>query len=231
LKRNYGNSRIVVSIFVNFLEGKKMKKQINRRKMLGIMAVSGVSLSVTAACSQQPAAVNPKHATVDGTPRQFFPKNGPDSMPQKNDIEKYPKCPYCGMSRKMWNHSRHLIHYGDDLVDPTCSLHCAAISLSLNLDRTPKAIYAADFGADTKIKPLVNVDQATYLVGSNLKGTMTATSKMAFASAESAKGVMGEKGGKIGDFGYALTEAYLSMAKDTMMIRKKRAMKRKKMKK
>ena len=207
-----------------------MKKELNRRKMLGIMAASGVALSAVTACSPKATAMNPKQAKVDGTPRQFFPKNGPDTMPQINDIEKYPKCPYCGMDRKMWNHSRHLIHYGDDMIDPTCSLHCAAISLSLNLDRTPKAIYVADFGADTKIKPLINVDQATYLVGSKLKGTMTATSKMAFASAELATASMSKEGGQTGEFDYALTESYLSMAKDTMMIRKKRAMKKKKMK-
>ena len=203
---------------------------MNRRKMLEVVAVSGVTLSAMAACSPPATAVNRKHAEIGGTPRQFFPKNGPDPMPQENDIEKYPKCPYCGMDRKMWNHSRHLIHYSDDMVDPTCSLHCAAISLSLNLDRVPKAIYAADFGADTKIKPLINVDQATYLVGSELKGTMTAISKMSFASAEKARAVMAERGGKSGDFEYALTESYLSMAKDTMMIRKRRAAKKKKMK-
>jgi hypothetical protein len=56
----------------------------------------------------------------------------------------------------------------DDLVDGTCSIHCLAISLSLNLDRGPKAIYAADFGSDAKIKPLVEVDKATYLIGSSL---------------------------------------------------------------
>ncbi|MFH2129301.1 MAG: nitrous oxide reductase accessory protein NosL [bacterium] len=206
-----------------------MKELINRRKMLGIIAVSGITLGTTVACSQQPAAVNSAQAKVEGTPRQFFPSNGPDPMPQENDIEKYPKCPYCGMDRKMWNHSRHLVHYSDDLVDPTCSLHCAAISLSLNLDRAPKAIYAADFGADSTIKPLVNVDQATYLVGSKLKGTMTANSKMAFASAETAKQMMAENGGTIGNFDYALTESFLGMAKDTMMIRKKRAMKREQM--
>jgi copper chaperone NosL len=208
-----------------------MEKELSRRRMLGIMAASGVVLSAAATSPQQAEAKHHNQGEVDGTPRQFFPKNGPDPMPQINDIEKYPKCPYCGMDRQMWNHSRHLIHYGDDLVDPTCSLHCAAISLSLNLDRTPKAIYAADFGADSKIKPLINVDQATYLVGSKLKGTMTATSKVAFASAEKANTLMSKKGGKSGEFEYALTESYLSMARDTMMIRKKRAMKKMKMKK
>jgi len=157
-----------------------------------------------------------------------MPSNGPDAQPFVNDIQKYPKCPYCGMNRKQWNHSRHLVHYSDDLVDPTCSLHCVAISLSLNLDRGPKAIYAADFGSDSQIKPLVNVDEATYLVGSDLAGTMTKQSKMAFSSPEGAKAARKNHGGELVEFDEALTRAYLSMAKDTAMIRKKRAAKRKK---
>jgi len=206
-----------------------MNKEINRRKMLGIIAVSGATLAVTAACSQQPATTGASAPAAAGTPRQFFPTNGPDANPEINDIEKYPKCPYCGMDRKMWNHSRHLVHYSDNMVDPTCSLHCVAISLSLNLDRDPKAIYAADFGSEEKIKPLVNVDTATYLIGSQLPGTMTSKSKMAFASSAKAESMTAEKGGQTGNFDQALTESYLSMAQDTMMIRKKRAMKRKQM--
>ena len=108
--------------------------KMNRRKMLGVVAASGITIGVAAACSTSATSKGQKAVKTDGTPMQFFPKNGPDPEPQVNDIEKYPKCPYCGMDRKMWNHSRHLIHYGDDMVDPTCSIHCAAISLSLNLD-------------------------------------------------------------------------------------------------
>jgi hypothetical protein len=37
------------------------------------------------------------------------------------------------MDRKQYHHSRHLIQYSDNLVDGTCSLHCAALSLALNL--------------------------------------------------------------------------------------------------
>ncbi len=166
----------------------------------------------------------------DGTPLQFIPKSKPDPDPLKDELQKYPKCPYCGMDRKMWNHSRYLVHYDDDLVDGTCSLHCLAISLSLNLDRGTKAIYAADFGSDSKIKPLVNVDKASFLVGSDLPGTMSKQSKMAFSSPEAAKAAQKTHGGELTSFDEALTKAYLSMAKDTAMIRKKRAAKRKKMK-
>lgn len=165
----------------------------------------------------------------DGTPLQFMPKTAADANPLENELEKYPTCPYCGMNRTKFNHSRHLVQYDDDLVDGTCSIHCLAISLSLNIDRGPKAIYAADFSSDSKIKPLVEVDKATYLIGSKLRGTMSMTSKMAFASADTAKAAQGEQGGELGNFDQALEKAYLGMAKDTMGIRKRRAERRAKM--
>ncbi|MCP4992284.1 MAG: twin-arginine translocation pathway signal protein [Gammaproteobacteria bacterium] len=165
----------------------------------------------------------------DGTPLQFIPKTAPDDNPLQDELTKYPTCPYCGMNRTKWHHSRHLVQYDDGLVDGTCSIHCLAISLSLNIDRGPKAIYAADFGSDAKIKPLTEVDKATYLIGAKLKGTMTKKSKMAFASADSAKKAQAGKGGDLGSFDDAMREAYLSMASDTMMVRKRRGERRKKM--
>lgn len=81
---------------------------------------------------------------TDGTPAQFVPKKPADPKAAENDIEKYPKCPYCGMNRKQYSHSRMLVHCADDIADGTCSPHCAAISLSLNIDREPKAIHVGD---------------------------------------------------------------------------------------
>jgi len=219
------------------------KKKWGRREALRMMAVTGVTgftgLYAVQASANSVGAMMPGKGWLkqgarcdgDGTPLQFIPKTTPDPDPLEDDLKKYPKCPYCGMNRTMWNHSRHLVHYDDDLVDGTCSLHCLAISLSLNLDRGTKAIYAADFGSAGKIKPLVNVDKATYLAGSDLPGTMTKQSKMAFSSPEAVKAAEKSHGGVLVSFDEALTRAYLSMAKDTAMIRKKRAAKRKKMKK
>lgn len=170
-------------------------------------------------------------AKGDGTPMQFMPKTEPDPDPLTDELEKYPKCPYCGMDRRKWHHSRHLIHYSDDRADGTCSLHCAAVSLALNLDRGPKAIYAADFGAGAEPKPLVNVDEAVYLLGSTLKGTMTKRSKMAFADEAKAEAARAEHGGEVVGFDNALTAAYVDMAEDTVMIRKRRAEMRARMKK
>lgn len=170
-----------------------------------------------------------KSCDGDGSPLQFIPKTAPDDNPLENELAKYPSCPYCGMSRSEFNHSRHLVHYDDGLADGTCSIHCLAISLSLNIDRGPKAIYAADFASGEKIKALVNVDKASYLIGSKLKGTMSKKSSMAFASLDAAKAVQVEKGGELSDFNEALKQAYLGMASNTMMIRKNRAEKREKM--
>ncbi|WP_245621625.1 nitrous oxide reductase accessory protein NosL [Sedimenticola selenatireducens] len=209
------------------------EKKIDRRGMLKLLAVAGLgSLAGPVVAGPGVGAMVPGKGWVkssgeqcqgDGTPLQFIPKTAPDGNPLENELEKYPACPYCGMNRTQWNHSRHLVQYDDDLVDGTCSIHCLAISLSLNLDRGPKAIYAADFGAAGKVKPLVKVDEATYLIGSKLKGTMTANSKMAFASAETAKAAQAEQGGELASFDEGLKAAYLGMAQDTMMIRKRRA--------
>ena len=165
----------------------------------------------------------------DGTPLQFIPRTAPDADPLTDELKKYPKCPYCGMDRTMYNYSRHLVQYDDNLVDGTCSIHCLAISLSLNMDRGPKAIYAADFGAAAEIKPLTLVDKATYVIGSKLKGTMTANSKVAFADKTKAEAAMAQEGGKLANFDEALKQTYLEMASDTARVRKNRAEKRQSM--
>lgn len=202
----------------------------NMLKMLagvGLSGLAGQSLAATGVGVMVPGKgwvnASGQQCEGDGTPLQFIPKRQPDENPLQDELQKYPKCPYCGMDRTMWHHSRHLVHYDDGLADGTCSIHCLAISLSLNIDRGTKAIYAADFGADGEPKPLVNVDQASYLIGSKLKGTMTTNSKMAFASVDAAKAVQMGEGGQLASFDDALREAYLGMANDTMMIRKNRA--------
>ncbi len=214
------------------------KTVIDRRQALKILAASslaGFSAISFAAANSGPGAMIPGKGWVtasddkfeqNGTPLQFMPKGAPDANPLDGELEKYPSCPYCGMNRTKWHHSRHLVHYDDDLADGTCSIHCAAISLSLNLDRGPKAIYAADFGSDAEIKPMVEVDKATYLIGSKLKGTMSANSKMAFADAAAAKAAQAANGGELANFDTALTAAYNNIAKDTVMIRKMRIEKR-----
>jgi nitrous oxide reductase accessory protein NosL len=170
-----------------------------------------------------------EHCPGDGTPAQFMPKNAPDPKAAENDIEKHRKCPYCGMDRKEFHHSRMLVQYSDDLPDGTCSLHCAAISLSLNVDREPKALWVGDNAVADDTKPLVDVDKATFLVGSKLPGVMTANSKVAYGSEEAARAAQAAQGGELAKFDQALLVAYTDMSKDVARIRKNRAERKRKM--
>lgn len=196
---------------------------MDRREALKLSLVAGAGL---VAGSQSAHAAQ---CEGDGTPIQFIPKKPADPKPNENDIEKFPKCPYCGMDRKQFHHSRMVIQYGDDLPDGTCSLHCASISLSLNVDREPKAIWVGDNAAAGDIKPLIEVDKATFLVGSGIKGVMTMRSKVAYGSADAAKASQAANGGELANFDQALLAAYTDMAGDVSMIRKMRAERRKKM--
>lgn len=196
---------------------------MDRRDLLKLSLAAGAGLAAGAAQAQAPACA------TDGTPAQFVPKRAADPKAAENDIEKFPKCPYCGMDRKQFHHSRMLVQYADDLPDGTCSLHCASISLAVNVDREPKAIYVGDNAAAGETKPLVEVGQATFLVGSSLKGVMTKRSKVAYGSADAAKAAQAAHGGELANFDQALLAAYTDMANDVAMIRKMREERRKRM--
>ncbi|WP_374690936.1 twin-arginine translocation pathway signal protein [Accumulibacter sp.] len=135
---------------------------VNRRDLLK-MSLASTGLVATTAHAQPSCA-------TDGTPAQFIPKKAADPRPAENDLERFPKCPYCGMDRRPFHHSRMLLQYSDDLPDGVCSLHCAAISLAVNVDREPKSIWVADNASNAGIKPLIGVDRATFLIGSRIKG-------------------------------------------------------------
>jgi nitrous oxide reductase accessory protein NosL len=188
---------------------------MQRRDLLKLSLLGG-GLAVALPASAQSACAG------DGTPAQFIPKKPADPAPLEGELQKYPKCPYCGMDRKEHNATRMLVQYSDDLVDGTCSIHCLALSLSLNIDREPKEIWGPDYAAKAEIRPLLPVGQLTYLIGADLKHAMTRRSKHSFASAESAAEFRGRHGGEIADFNVALRESYLDMATDVAQIRKNR---------
>lgn len=165
---------------------------------------------------------------TDGTPNQFIPKKPADARPLENELEKYGKCPYCGMDRKEHHKTRMLVQYSDDLCDGVCSIHCLSLSLGLNIDREPKQIWGPDFAASAEPRPLLEVDKLVYLIGADLPHAMTRRSKHSFASAETAKSFQAQHGGQIGPFDAALEATYLDMAKDVAQIRKMRAERRKK---
>jgi len=192
---------------------------MKRRDLLKISALAGLAASATHASADT--------CTGDGTPAQFVPKKPADAKPLENELEKYPKCPYCGMDRKEHHRTRMLVQYSDDLTDGTCSIHCLALSLGVNIDREPKNIWGPDYGSGSEPRPLLPVDNLTYLIGADLKHAMTKKSKHSFAAADVAKEFQAKHGGVPGNFNDALRESYLGMAEDVAMIRKNREERRK----
>jgi copper chaperone NosL len=141
------------------------------------------------------------------------------------DTQKIPSCKYCGMDREKFAHSRMVVEYDDGTVFGSCSLHCTAIDLALNLDKTPKLIWVGDYYT----KALINAEKAFWVVGGAKPGVMTKRAKWAFAQKEEAEKFMKENGGTMADFDGALKAAYEDIAEDTKMIRERRRMMRQKM--
>ncbi|HMX16184.1 MAG TPA: nitrous oxide reductase accessory protein NosL [Rhodocyclaceae bacterium] len=194
---------------------------MQRRDMLKLSLLASAGLAAGAAAAQQACP-------TDGTPAQFVPRKPADANPMQNELDKYGKCPYCGMDRKEHHRARMLVQYSDDLVDGVCSIHCLALSLGVNIDREPKAIWGPDYGSAAEPRPLLPVDKLTYLIGADLKHAMTKRSKHSFASADVAKEFQAKHGGTLGNFDEALKHSYLDMAADVSMIRKLREERRKK---
>lgn len=135
------------------------------------------------------------------------------------DIQKYPDCKYCGMDRQKFNHSRMLLEYTDGSGLGTCSIHCAAVDLAQNIDKTPKAIQVADYGA----KNLIDAEKAYWVIGGTKPGVMTKRAKWAFADQKAAAAFIKENEGKPASFDEAMKATYEDMHADTKMIREKRA--------
>jgi nitrous oxide reductase accessory protein NosL len=141
--------------------------------------------------------------------------SGPDA-----DITAHKSCQYCGMDREKFAHSRMLIEFDDGSTAATCSLHCAAVDLANNIDKTPKAIKVADFGN----KELIDAEKAIWVIGGSKQGVMTKNAKWAFSSKDKAAAFIKENGGKQTGFEEAIKTAYEDMYNDTKMIRDKRKM-------
>ncbi|MDQ5988491.1 MAG: hypothetical protein CSYNP_04251 [Syntrophus sp. SKADARSKE-3] len=143
----------------------------------------------------------------------------------ENDVKEMPACKYCGMNREMFAHSRMLIEYNDGSKVGLCSLHCAAVDLALNLDKTPASIQVGDF---TK-KQMTDAEKAVWVIGGNKPGVMTKNAKWAFADKVDAEKFQQANGGRLATFDEALQAAYQDLGNDTKMIREKRKMMKMKM--
>jgi len=143
----------------------------------------------------------------------------------KEDISVHKACKYCGMDRGAYNFSRMLIEYDDGVIAAFCSIHCAAVDLANNIDKTPKAIQVGDFNG----RHLIDAEKAFWVVGGTKPGVMSMRGKWAFEKKEDAEDFMNKNQGKIASFEEAMKMAYEDMHEDTKAIRERRKMKRMKM--
>ena len=135
----------------------------------------------------------------------------------EEDLTAFPECPFCGMDRQKFAHSRMFIESEDD-SEGFCSLHCAAIHLALQLDNAPKAIKVGDYNTHQ----LIDAEKAVWVIGGNKMGVMTKRAKWAFAKKEDAEKFVKENAGKLSTFDEAMKAAYEDMYTDTKMIRERR---------
>lgn len=138
----------------------------------------------------------------------------------QDDVHQGPSCKLCGMDRAKFAHSRMLATYDDGTTLATCSLHCLALDLALNIDKTPSSIQVGDFNT----KKLIDAEKAFWVIGGNKMGVMTKQAKWAFEKKEDAERFIMENSGVMATFDEALKAAYESMYADTKMIRDKRKM-------
>ncbi len=144
----------------------------------------------------------------------------------KEDIHQNKACKYCGMDRGSYDFSRMLIEYDDGSAMAVCSIHCAAVDLANNIDKSPKSIKAGDFNT----KDLIDAEKAFWVIGGSKPGVMSKRGKWAFAKKDDAEDFIKTNGGVLAEFEAAMKAAYEDMYADTKMIRDKRKMKRSQMK-
>jgi copper chaperone NosL len=140
---------------------------------------------------------------------------------QDGDLGQFPVCKHCRMDRTQYSSCRMLLRYNDGTELAFCSIHCLAIDLVLNTDKTPKFIWAADYNTGS----LIDAETASWVLGGIKKGVMTERAKWAFKSGEDAKGFIKQNGGESASFEQALEAAYRDMYSDSKVIRSKRNIK------
>jgi nitrous oxide reductase accessory protein NosL len=140
----------------------------------------------------------------------------------QEDVQKHSSCKYCGMNRQQFAHSRIFIEYDDATTVGTCSIHCAAVDLAINIDKTPKTIQVGDYSS----KALIDAEKAFWVIGGSKMGVMTKRAKWAFEKKEDAEKFIKENGGENATFDIAMKAAYEDMYADTKMIRERRKMRK-----
>ncbi len=127
---------------------------------------------------------------VSGKPELI--QNGPEKT----------RCHHCGMSLPMFYKTSHAVILKDGEKRQYCSIACLAAEYPEIRGRIKTVLVV-----DAKTEKLIPVQNAHYVVGSKIRGTMAAVSKIAFGSLDDAKAFQKRYGGEITDFEHAFEMA------------------------
>lgn len=139
---------------------------------------------------------------------------------QSGDTKMY--CPTCGMTLPMFYKTNHAATNGNH-TEQYCSLHCLA-ETNMKNNNSLKDIKVVD----VKSLKFIDASSAFYVVGSSKKGTMSMTSKYAFAKKEDAMAFADKFGGDVMNFEKTYALASKGLKKEMKMIAQKQAMMAKK---
>lgn len=127
------------------------------------------------------------------------------------------QCPNCGMVRPMWARTWKTFDEFEGATE-ACSFHCLA-DMALKAGQDPKNVKVSLFLDYARTIP---AEKAFFVVGSSAAGTMTMTSKAAFADKASAEAFAATCGGKVVGYGATMTMAKAAVIKEHQMLVKRR---------
>lgn len=126
-------------------------------------------------------------------------------------------CPVCGMSIEAHYKTSHASKIHNHVDRQYCSIRCLAVDMQeYKIDL--KDVKVVDFPTNK----LIDAKSAHYVVGSDVRGTMTKVSKLAFESKEAAEDFSMQNGGDIVSFESALKIANESLDSDVAMVQNKK---------
>lgn len=126
-------------------------------------------------------------------------------------------CPVCGMKLAAFYKTSHAATLPNGKMEQYCSIRCLAVAMQeyTIAHNTIEVV-------DAKTEKLIKAASAHYVVGSEIPGTMSKTSKLAFKEIKDATEFAKKHGGTIVSFSDALQSAQDSLRGDIAMVQMKK---------
>ena len=129
-------------------------------------------------------------------------------------------CPICGMNIEKYYKTSHTSKLQNGTPRQYCSIRCLAKDdLEYGIDKNSIKV------VDITSEKLIDAKKAFYVLGSEVKGTMSPKSKLAFLKKEDANTFIKEYGGEIKSFEQAFKEAKKNLKEDDKFFKSKKVKK------